>query len=194
MSAEKGTRVTKLSSTQMITEWLWTTDENTVLFTIAWNKLYKRHFFRDILVFQEGIIHEDEEFSTRLYLEPYDIIFLDEPLYYYRANPNSITYKPFSPSNCVILDILYDRCRKYAEKGWSRLAQRAAKNFCEIYIEYGLKAYSSGHFEWVSQYRRRYIQMRRFLGIQGAVKDHVRYLIFDISPKWYRKSVLKSSI
>ena len=191
ITPEQGTKVQRISSAQMVNEWLWSTNEKTVLFTIPVSKLYNADFFEDELRFREGIGYEDEEFSTRLYLKDYDLVVWDEPLYYYRANTESITYKPFSEARCIVLQLLFERYEQYSAKGWETVARKAAKNFCEIYLEYGVLSLEQNHFEWIMKYRREFKQMRKQLGISGYFKDQIRYMIFETSPMVYKRIVLK---
>ena len=85
-----------MNSKKFVKRWLWISNETTVLFTVVWNKLYLRDFFADDMFFEALRIHEDEEFSTGLFLKNFKITFLDEPFYYYRANQESVTYRPFA--------------------------------------------------------------------------------------------------
>lgn len=178
-----------MSSEEMVNTWLWSTDEKTVLFTVVYNKLYLKDFFQNELFFKDILIHEDEEFSTRLYLKNFRVAFVDRPFYYYRANQQSITYKPFGQKNLVMLDILYSRCKVYREKVWEEPAKRAAKNFSEIYIEYGIRALKIGHFEWIKPYRTQFNSMRSYLGFRRHTKDQIRYALFDLLPHMYNKII-----
>lgn len=188
--SEKADNIVELmSSEELVNKWLWSTDEKTVLFTVVYNKLYLRDFFRNELIFNDILIHEDEEFSTRLYLKNFQVAFVDRPFYYYRANQQSITYKPFAQRNVVMLDILYSRCKVYREKTWGKQAKKAAKNFCEIYIEYGIRAKKIGHFEWVKSYRTQFYSMRSYLGLHRHIKDQLRYALFDLLPRMYMEII-----
>ena len=63
-------------SEDFVRDWLWTSDETTVLFTVVWNKIYQRKFFADDLYFARLRISEDEEFSTRLYLKKFRLVYV----------------------------------------------------------------------------------------------------------------------
>lgn len=175
-----------MNSKEFVKRWLWTSNETTVLFTVVWNKLYLRDFFADDLFFEALRIHEDEEFSTRLFLKDFKIIFLDEPFYYYRANQESVTYRPFAEVNLCILDVLYKRSQAYQNCGWIELSRHAAKNFCEVYIDCLRKASDIGHPEWLKQYRRNFREMRMIVGIRNHIKDQIRYQICSASPHVYK--------
>ena len=185
ISKKSSSEIERTSSEELVNKWLWSTDEKTVLFTVVWNKLYLKKFFSKELSFKDIRIHEDEEFSTRLYLKDYKIAFVDQPFYYYRANQQSITYKPFTQKNLVTLDILCSRYQVYKENGWNQSSKKAAKNFCEIYIEYSIRAIRAGHREWTTSYRKQFNDMRTCLGLHRHIKDQIRYTIFSLSPRIY---------
>lgn len=187
ISHEQNTKIQSKSSAEFVSNWLWTSNEATVLFTVVWNKIYRREFFAEDLRFGDLRIHEDEEFSTRLYLKDFRVAFVDEAFYYYRANQQSITYKNFSKNNLCMLDILLKRSRIYRIKGWNRLSRLAAKNFCEVYIEYYQMSSEREHPEWMLPYRNDFNKMRMSVGVSGHAKDQIRYLIFSISPQLYKR-------
>ena len=174
-------------SEDFVRDWLWTSDETTVLFTVVWNKIYQRKFFADDLYFARLRISEDEEFSTRLYLKNFRLVYVDQPFYYYRANVQSLTYRPFAQNKLCILDILCERYEAYQSKGWVRLYRQAAKNFCEMYIECYQKSAETGNASWLQPYRKKFRWMRAKLGLSGHKKDQVRYSLFSFSPKLYKK-------
>lgn len=59
---------------------------------IVWNKLYKREvLMSNNLLFYEGIIHEDSEFTPKIYFLSKKVKFLDIPLIMYRQREGSIT-------------------------------------------------------------------------------------------------------
>lgn len=59
---------------------------------VVWNKLYKKEFLiRNNIVFLEGVIHEDIDFSFRCYMNSPKVKYLEKCTYTYRINrKNSI--------------------------------------------------------------------------------------------------------
>ena len=59
---------------------------------MVWNKLYRYSFLKEKkLIFLEGIIHEDEEFTFKCYMNSPEVKYINEYLYNYRVNrENSI--------------------------------------------------------------------------------------------------------
>ena len=85
----------------------------------AWSKFLKKSFIEhNQLEFKEGIINEDAPWTFHVCLAANSIAFLNEKLYYYRYNPNSITYMSDSKkrlvneSNMIALQIFHDEIVK----------------------------------------------------------------------------------
>lgn len=87
------------------------TDEN-IYFTTACGKLFKSTFFTDIL-FPVGKIHEDEATIYKLLYAAKTVVKLDEEMYYYRINDNSIMHQKFSTKKYDIVDALIGRYNFY---------------------------------------------------------------------------------
>lgn len=65
--------------------------ENTPLYNVFWNKLYRRSLFVDNDInMPEGEIYEDSRTLYRLYFYAKKIIYRTKPLYYYQQHPNSV--------------------------------------------------------------------------------------------------------
>jgi glycosyltransferase involved in cell wall biosynthesis len=77
---------------------------------VAWNKLYKRELFNDV-IYPTGKIHEDEGTTYKLFYKANKIIYTNKPLYYYRITPNSITTSKFSKKRLDIIDIYDEKIR-----------------------------------------------------------------------------------
>ncbi|MGL5055806.1 MAG: hypothetical protein ACRC6A_00280 [Fusobacteriaceae bacterium] len=59
----------------------------------VWNKIYRKDFLKENnFKFIEGIIHEDDEFSLKVFTIASDVKFIKRNFYFYRLdNLNSIT-------------------------------------------------------------------------------------------------------
>ena len=63
--------------------------------TVAWGKLYKTHFFKE-LRYPEGKIHEDEFTTYKILFSQNQIAYCEEKLYNYYLSPNSIMRSKWS--------------------------------------------------------------------------------------------------
>lgn len=83
----------------------------------AWSKFLKKSFIENNqLEFKEGIINEDAPWTFQVCLAANSIAFLNEKLYYYRYNPNSIMSdskkRLVNESNMIALQIFHDEIVK----------------------------------------------------------------------------------
>lgn len=77
---------------------------------VAWNKLYKRNLFNNV-VYPVGKIHEDEGTTYKLFYKANKITYINRPLYYYRSTPNSITTRKFNKKRLDIIDVYDEKIR-----------------------------------------------------------------------------------
>lgn len=75
---------------------------------VAWNKLYKKELFNDI-VFPVGRIHEDEATTYKLYYKASKVAVLSDKLYFYYQNVNSIMQKQYNVKRLDVLIALEER-------------------------------------------------------------------------------------
>lgn len=66
----------------------------TSITSVVWNKLYKREFlYKNNLYFYKGIIHEDMEFTPKVYYLASRVKYIDEVIVMYRQRDGSIMSK-----------------------------------------------------------------------------------------------------
>lgn len=83
---------------------------------IAWNKLYKKHIFSDIR-YPLGQVHEDESIAHRILGACEKVVGIEEPLYYYRQHPGSITKEHVGCYRDLCITLAYgDRIQYYHQK------------------------------------------------------------------------------
>ncbi len=74
----------------------------------ACTKLLKRSLCESI-PFKEGMIHEDEDFTTRLLGKAHMAVYCDNEFYYYVKRPGSIINSSFTPARLWAIKALEDR-------------------------------------------------------------------------------------
>ncbi|MCR5798931.1 MAG: glycosyltransferase [Lachnospiraceae bacterium] len=90
--------------------------ENYVRTVVAWNKLYKRSLFDDLL-YTEGMIHEDEAICAMLLYKAKKVGILPDKLYNYRVdNTSSIMGEKYSLKHLDMLGALEMRMDFFKEK------------------------------------------------------------------------------
>ena len=82
----------------------------------VWNKIFRRSLIGSIR-FPEGVWYEDFAFSAKLLLLSQKTVFLDEPLYYYRASHPSTMRNQNAVKNLDILTVMDEVAAFAGEKG-----------------------------------------------------------------------------
>lgn len=66
-------------------------EKNDYYQTTVWLGVYKKSFLiKNALLFEKGLIHEDEMWSPKVFLNSQKIIYIKKNIYYYRIRENSI--------------------------------------------------------------------------------------------------------
>ena len=78
---------------------------NTANATVAWGKLFKKSKFETIR-FPVGRLHEDEYTTYKILFNYKKIVYIDEPLYYYFINSNSIMGSRWTPRRLDLLEAI----------------------------------------------------------------------------------------
>ena len=92
---------------------------NTANATVAWGKLYKISDFETIR-FPVGRLHEDEYTTYKILFKYNEIVYIDEPLYYYFVNPSSIMGSQWKPKRLDLLDAIEENLVFFSENNYSQ--------------------------------------------------------------------------
>ena len=87
-------------------------ERNYGIWTVAWNKLYKKEPFERIR-FRMGKYHEDEFWANDIYQLNVKIVAIPECLYYYRQRDNSIMSSKSIARNFDIIEAFQERTSVY---------------------------------------------------------------------------------
>ena len=87
--------------------------------TIACGKLYKISDF-EIIRFPVGRLHEDEYTTYKILFKYTEIVYIDEPLYYYFVNPSSIMGSQWKPKRLDLLDAIEENLVFFSENNYSQ--------------------------------------------------------------------------
>ena len=90
-------------------------ERNYGIWTVAWNKLYKRETFGKVR-FRFGKFHEDEFWANDIYQMDIKVITIPECLYYYRQRNNGIMGKESIERHLNILEAFQERILIYLEE------------------------------------------------------------------------------
>ncbi len=103
---------------------------------VVWNKLYKKYIYEN-LRFPEGKINEDEFITYKAFYNcKRNIAVINEKLYYYRFNSESIMGSKFNVKRLDALEALKERKTFYKEKNEEELYEKSV-----AYYQNALKKY-----------------------------------------------------
>lgn len=78
----------------------------------AWNKLYKRTLFEHIR-FPVGKIHEDAGIWWKIVYYASKVVAVEEKLYFYCQNPESIMHTAFTMKHMDLVDVLFSQYKEF---------------------------------------------------------------------------------
>ena len=90
-------------------------ERNFGIWTVAWNKLYKRETFRNVR-FRFGKFHEDEFWANDIYQMDIKVVTIPECLYCYRQRGDSIMGKKNIARDFDIVEALQERIYIYLKQ------------------------------------------------------------------------------
>ena len=155
---------------------------------VAWNKMYARELFKE-LRYPIGKIHEDEFTTYKVLYNVDNIAIVNDYLYNYRKNENSITERKFNLKRLDILDAFECRMKFFIEKNESKLYEITLVTYlqkikeCYIKTKKFIKDSEGAQKELVKKYRENYVKILKFKNISNVKK--VKWFLFSVLPSLY---------
>ncbi len=164
-----------------------------VQFVIACNKIYKKELF-DNIRYPVGKLHEDEFVIHYLLYKAEKVCVIEDKLYNYRQNENSITGSKYSPRNLDGLFAVADRICFYN--------QINCINYAEPLISYYYTVLIDKYFTYISNpsFKKKLKSCRYnsfsvlpfFLRIENiSMNEKMSKICFSFCPGLYKKLFLK---
>lgn len=150
------------------------------VYTVAWNKLYKREVIADIR-YPVKRINEDE-FTTYKYIaNAKKIVFTQKVLYFYFYNGNSITAKDNYLYSQDIYNALDERIIYLKQRGFGQLEGKIQKQYLDRIISRSRTLYKTNRPQaknLMVLYRKRYINVKNIV-------PGIGYRIYNLCPSVY---------
>lgn len=158
---------------------------------VAWMNVYRREFLiENNLKFKYGILHEDVEFTPRVFLAARAVVYTKNFFYHYMIRDNSITRKKDQRKNAVDL---YSTCCEHE----SRFRNIEDIELQELLLDSLVKSYLSlFQSAKLYQYGREYIHKNFCLRNACTTKTKLKSALLNLSPRlyWYINAILKKYI
>ena len=155
---------------------------------VTCNKMYEIELFEN-LRYPFGKIHEDEYTTYKILYNTDKIAVINEYLYNYRQNQNSITGRKFNIKRLDKLEAYDERMKFFEQKGEKELYELTAKTYLgeirECYVKTRKHIAHSKELqkELIRKYRENYKKAIKFENISHIAK--IKGFVFHISPKLY---------
>lgn len=149
---------------------------------VAWNKLYKKELFNDIR-YPIGKLHEDEHIIHRLVALCNKISFVEDALYCYRQNENSIISTETEKQKILCsIDYLTDRlCFYYFEKNDSKQIDK----YYDILLKKLIDNYHV--LDKTVEYKKSFLLLKRIYKSRKKSKNESLFFSFPLLHKLARK-------
>lgn len=143
-------------------------NDNDVVVTVAWNKLYQAKFFKQYgLRYPEGKIHEDMFLTPQVLCHTEKMVITNQKLYFYRQRKNSIMNSSFSMKQLDALDAIEFRIKLF--ENWDE--KKLQMQECESYIRKVKELYVKMENIETSEYEEAKKKLRAKMNAIFAQKD-----------------------
>lgn len=150
----------------------------------TWAAIYKReHLLNNKLFFMEGILHEDQEFSPRVYCLAERIEYVDKNIYNYYQREGGIMKSNMDEKRCkdylLIADSIYEFAQTYKKDANTYNVLIKKINF---FVSQSLAFYTTPFFP-ISLYKNKPYYPLSIQGVNGKLK--AKYLLANVSLRLY---------
>lgn len=146
-------------------------NEQDVLVTVAWNKLYKSYFFDSLnLRYKNGKIHEDMFLAPELLDSCKVMVITSKKLYFYRQRVNSIMNSRFSVKQLDILEALEYRMDFFKNKNYMNLYYHECESYARKLISLYKRAKKDKSHEFIYEQTEILLRARKLVSNRDIYK------------------------
>lgn len=153
--------------------------------TIVWNKLFAIEIIKN-MCFPVGKLYEDTVYTYDAITRAKKIVYIDKPLYNYRANRvdsimSAVNYEKISED---LFPLLNERSAMLRNRGYNQIADKSDYNACESIVTYIETAQSLKNLEYIPTLNKWmnifYSRCKGSVGIWNRVKMYhiCPYMVF----------------
>lgn len=156
----------------------------------AWGKLY-HHTLRELLIYPEGKLHEDEFVTYKVLYQAKEVVECDMPLYYYLQREKSIMNDGYNKRRLDKIVALKEVSGYFEEKQEMELRAYAIKRYLlNIQIAwYRVKKFMPEEKTILKELKREwktiYKQNKERIVEKCSLVDKISILVYEISPRMY---------
>ena len=142
---------------------------------VVWNKIYRKEVVSNFQ-FPTGRINEDEYWTYKVFGNAKKIVRIQEVLYFYRQQQNSISGKKYSLQRLDAVDALEERI-SYMKENFPKLENLATRIFCFA---------AMSHYEMINEHQA--IDPKKIYR-KEIVQKIKKYNQFSVLKNWEMKTV-----
>lgn len=151
--------------------------------TVVWLGIYRKEYIiENNLMFERGLIHEDELWTPKAFLNAKSIIYINQSLYFYRIRNNSIMRSKDNTKHIESLVYIYESLPIYFEY------KIYDKNLLTILKDEFAKRYLHAIYSWqFNKYKKLFkrVNRRRILKNSIKAKNRIRGMLLCASKNFY---------
>ena len=122
--------------------------------TTAWGKLYQKKDFRE-LRYPEGKLHEDEFTTYRILYKYHKLAVIENPIYFYYFNPDSITKSAWSPKRLDGLEAVKNQISFFESNHYQKAYRWVAWCYLDAICDHMRAIRESGQYqEYIPKLRK----------------------------------------
>lgn len=161
-----------------------------IVFTVVWNKLYKRDLFQNIC-FPEGKVHEDEFVTYKILHQAEKVCYLRDELYYYVQRKSSIMGEGGNVKTLQRLDAFQERIQYYRSRKMMAYEYQMLNHYRYFLTEFINNVYMQGkctkaQLKPYVQYMRKEIVLHIWK-YNISIKTKLGYVLYALTPGIYDK-------
>ena len=148
------------------------------VYMAAWNKIYRRSIFKNIR-FPEGKIHEDVGCTYKLFYISKKTVVVQDELYGYYVNPDSITTSKIKLNKLDLLDAYEGQMRYFDEMGLEKNKINSANNLAASFgtlLSYDFMRYED-YNKFEKEIQKKFVSLRSIL-LKMPIRWDLRIAIF----------------
>ena len=160
--------------------------ETKIIFTVVWNKLYKRKLFQNIR-FPEGKLHEDEFVTYKLLHSAGKVCYLKDAFYYYVQRTSSIMGEGINLKTLQRLDAFQERMLFYQKRNMQDYYYQMLNHYRYFLNDFIKNGY--GKRKELKPYKEYYRkQIRKYVWkLNACLKTKIGFILFALSPGLYNR-------
>lgn len=157
-------------------------NEDDVIKTVAWNKLYHNRFFKELkLRYPEGKIHEDMFLTPHIFYHAKKMVLTSRKLYFYRMREGSIVLSGFTKKRLDKIEACETRRAFYQEIGYKELFYWETESYIRNILKYYFlirKHYSAMYSKEMNELRKKGKQLTKEYMFSKHIKFKLRIRLF----------------